>query len=76
MTLNDTLIVGLIASGSALTGSFITGGFTYLASVKQRQAKKYKRNLIHVNQDVAAFYRLEEFYLAELAMNTFCLSKG
>jgi hypothetical protein len=64
--MSDMLEAAFIAGGAAVTGSFVTGWFTYMASVRQREAERYKRRLIQAYKDIIAFYRLEELYTKEL----------
>ena len=65
--MSETLLVALIAAGAAIIGGAVTGGFTYVASVRQRETERYKRRLILCYKDIIAFYRLEELYTQMLA---------
>lgn len=65
--MSDTLILAIVASTSAILGSFVTGWFTYRAAVKQREAERFKRKLIQAYKDIAALHRLEERYTVALA---------
>jgi N-methylhydantoinase A/oxoprolinase/acetone carboxylase beta subunit len=65
--MSETLLVALIAGGSAIFGGAVTGAFTYLASVRQRETERYKRRLIQCYRDIIAFYHLEELYIQKLA---------
>lgn len=65
--MTETLTLGLVAAGSVLGGSIVTGWFTLRASVNQREALRNKRRLIQALRDVAAFHRLEERYTKALA---------
>ena len=65
--MNDTVILAIVASTSAILGSFVTGWFTYRAAVKQREAERFKRKLLQAYIDIAALHRLEERYTAALA---------
>jgi hypothetical protein len=50
--MSETLLVALIAGGSAIFGGAVTGAFTYLASVRQRETERYKRRLIQCYRDI------------------------
>ena len=65
--MSESIIIALVAGGSAIAGSIVTGGFTYVAAVRQRQTERYKRYAIKAPKDVIAFYRLEERYTNALA---------
>ena len=57
----------LVAAAAALLGSLITGALTYAAAARQRDLDRNKRKLERTLRDVAAFHRLEERYIEELA---------
>ncbi len=65
--MSETLQVAIIAASAAILGGVVTGIFTYAASVRQREAERYKRRLLQAYKDIVAFYRLEEAYLQALA---------
>jgi hypothetical protein len=65
--MSETLLVAVIAAAAAILGGAVTGGFTYIASVRQRETERYKRRLIQCYRDIIAFYRLEELYIQKLA---------
>lgn len=65
--MSETMYVAIIAAGAAILGSLVTGIFTYTASVRQREAERYKRRLLQAYKDIVAFYRLEELYTQALA---------
>jgi ribulose kinase len=62
----DSLLLALVAGGSAVFGSLVTGWFTYISAVKQRKADRYKRQLTQTYKDIAAYHRLEERYTKAL----------
>lgn len=65
--MNETLLVAIIAAGAAIFGGLVTGIFTYVTSVRQREAERYKRRLVQAYKDIVSFYRLEELYIKALA---------
>lgn len=60
--MNESLILALVAGGFAILGSLVTGLFTYISAVKQRETERYKRRLVQAYKDIASFHRLEERY--------------
>lgn len=64
--MSEALTLALVAGGFAVLGSLVTGWFTYISAVKQRQTERYKRKLLQAYADVAAFHRLEERYTRAL----------
>ena len=64
--MDQALLIAIVAGGSALGGSLITGIITLKTSVSQKKIESYKRRLIKSYQDIAAFHRLEEEYLGIL----------
>lgn len=64
--MSETLTIALVAGGFAIIGSAVTGWFTYISTVKQREADRYKRRLIQAYKDIASFHRLEERYIKVL----------
>ena len=60
--MSETIIVAIIAAGAALLGGLVTGIFTFIASVRQRETERYKRRLLQAYKDIVAFYSLEEMY--------------
>jgi hypothetical protein len=58
--------LALVASVSAIIGSVVTGWFTYIAAVNQRETEQYKRRLRRADKNIAAFHRLEERYTQAL----------
>lgn len=64
--MSESLTLALIASGSAIVGSLVTGWFTYFAAVRQREAERYKHRLVQAYKDIASFHRLEERYTQSL----------
>ena len=65
--MDNSVVLALAAGGFAVLGSVVTGLFTYMAAVKQREADLYKSRLQQSYRDVAALHRLEERYLSALA---------
>lgn len=65
--MSETILVASIAAGAAILGGAVTGGFTYVTSVRQRETERYKRRLLQCYRDIIAFYRLEEIYIQLLA---------
>jgi hypothetical protein len=68
--MNETVLLAVLTGGCALLGSAITGYFTLLAAVKQREIERYKRKLVQAYKDIAAFHRLEERYTRALESET------
>jgi hypothetical protein len=68
--MSETMLVAVIAAGAAILGGLVTGIFTYAASVRQREAERYKRRLLQAYKDIVAFYRLEERYTEALRTET------
>jgi hypothetical protein len=64
--MSESLIVALVAAGSAVLGSAVTGWFTYISAARARDTERYKRRLVQAYSDIAAFYRLEERYTKAL----------
>ena len=64
--MSESLMLALVASGSAIVGSLVTGWFTYIAAVKQRETENCRRRWQQASKDVAAFHRLEERYTEAL----------
>jgi hypothetical protein len=64
--MSETLTIALLAGGFAIVGSAVTGWFTYMSAVKQREADRYKRRLVQAYKDIASFHRLEERYTKAL----------
>ena len=64
--MSETLTIALVAGGFAIIGSVVTGWFTYISAVKQREADHYKRRLVQAYKDIASFHRLEERYTKAL----------
>ena len=64
--MSETLTIALVAGGFAIIGSAVTGWFTYISAVKQREADRYKRRLVQAYKDIASFHRLEERYTKAL----------
>ncbi|MGB7420810.1 MAG: hypothetical protein WA917_02910 [Comamonas sp.] len=65
--MSEAVTLAIVAGVSAIAGSAITGWFTYLSAVRQREAERYKRRLLRTYKDIAAFHRLEERYTNALA---------
>ena len=65
-SMSETLTIALVAGGFAIIGSAVTGWFTYISAVKQREADRYKRRLVQAYKDIASFHRLEERYTKAL----------
>ena len=65
--MSEAVTLAIVAGVSAIAGSAITGWFTYLSSVRQRETERYKRRLLQTYKDIAAFHRLEERYTNALA---------
>jgi len=57
----------LIVAGAAITGSFITGWFTYTSCTSQKKNERIKGRLKKCLQDIAAYHRLEQKYIEALA---------
>jgi hypothetical protein len=70
----DSMTLALVASGSAIIGSVVTGWFTYIAAAKQREIAQYKRRLRRADKNIAAFHRLEEKYSQALHSENKCKS--
>lgn len=68
--MTEALTLGLVAAGSVIAGSIVTGWFTLRAAVDQRDAARNKRRLVQAYRDVAAFRRLEERYTKALASDS------
>lgn len=64
--MNESLTIALVAGGFAILGSAVTGWFTYISAVKQRETERYKRRLLQTYRDIAAFHLLEERYTKAL----------
>ena len=65
--MGEGLILALVAGGFAVAGSIVTGWFTFAAAARQNELESYRKRLRQAYQDVAAFHRLEERYLVQLA---------
>ena len=64
--MSESLTLALVAGGFAIVGSAVTGWFTYISAVKQKEADRYKRRLVQAYKDIASFHRLEERYTKAL----------
>lgn len=64
--MSESLTLALVAAGSVVLGSMVTGWFTYISAVRARDAERYKRRLVQAYSDIAAFHRLEERYTKAL----------
>jgi putative intracellular protease/amidase len=68
--MTEGMYLAVIAAGSAILASAVTGFFIYFTAVRQREADRYKRRLLQTYKDIIAFYRLEEQYTQALAVET------
>lgn len=68
--------VSIIAGGSALLGSAITGLISYAALRRRTKVSHLRNALIQANKDIISFYYLEELYCEALSHKTMKTKDG
>ncbi len=64
------VLVAIIAGGSALLGSAITGLISHFSLKQSAKVSRMKESLIQANKDIASLYHLEELYCTAIAEST------